>query len=205
MGAYVQQTVCSPSRNSFMSGRRPDRTRTWNFIDDFRNSRGQVPSNWSSMPEYFKNRGYTVYGTGKTYHPGRPANNDLPRSWDGYGGGVKDKSCSVQFDKTRNETTGQGHQWFPIVNCEQNHAEALVVNATLSWIDTALAQKPRRPFFIAMGLHKPHLPWQAPKRFFDQYDALELPSPKFPDPPTGMPGLAWHPYFDQLAPPDHVT
>jgi len=56
-----------------------------------------------------------------------------------------------------------------------------------------------------MGLHKPHLPWQAPKRFFDQYDALELPSPKFPDTPIGMPGLAWHPYFDQLAPPDHVT
>lgn len=210
--AYVQQTVCSPSRNSFMSGRHPDQTRTWNFLDDFRNSHNlntsvvPVHANWSSMPEYFKNRGYQVYGTGKTYHPNQPLHNDLPRSWDGYDGGDHDPSCQVQMDKTKNTTTGQGYQWFPIVACEQNHAELIVVNSTLKWIDASLAATPKRPFFIAMGLHKPHLPWQAPKRFFDQYDApLGLPVAKFQDPPAGMPGVAWHPYFDQLKPSDHVT
>ena len=215
--AYCQQTVCSPSRNSFMTGRRPDRTRTWNFIDDFRNSSGQVPGNWSSLPEYFKNRGYAVYGTGKTFHPSLPANWDLPRSWDDYGGclsgvcnyssagGVIDPSCKVEYDHTKNLTTGQGHQWFPITNCEQNHLEEQVVNATLIYLDKAV-NVDKRPFFIAMGLHRPHLPWQAPKRFFDQYDdPLSLPEPKFPDPPKGMPGLAWHPYFEQLRPTDYMT
>jgi hypothetical protein len=69
---YVQQTVCSPSRNSFMSGRTPDATRVYNFIDDFR-SGGHKDSaeavapgaNWSTLPGYFKNHGYQVFGCGK--------------------------------------------------------------------------------------------------------------------------------------------
>ena len=91
--AYVQQQVCSPSRNSFMTGRSPDKTGVWNFNDDFRVSRpGTDPedttpgrgANWTTMPQYFKQNGYQVYGTGKTFHPNRPVNNDLPLSWTAY-------------------------------------------------------------------------------------------------------------------------
>ena len=53
--AYCQQAVCSPSRNSFMSGRRPDTTKVWNFINHFREA--DVGQNWTSMPEYFKKQG----------------------------------------------------------------------------------------------------------------------------------------------------
>ena len=72
--AYVQQQVCSPSRNSFMTGRSPDLTGVWNFNDDFRVARpGADPSvtrpgrgaNWTAMPEYFKRLGYQVYGSGE--------------------------------------------------------------------------------------------------------------------------------------------
>lgn len=74
--AYCQQAVCSPSRNSFLSGRRPDATKAWNFQTHFR----EVGPNWTTMPEYFLKAGWFVGGTGKVYHPGLPPNNDPP-SW----------------------------------------------------------------------------------------------------------------------------
>ena len=52
--AYCQMAVCSPSRNSFMTGRRPETTRVLNFWDDFR----VAGPAWTTMPEYFKKQGY---------------------------------------------------------------------------------------------------------------------------------------------------
>ena len=65
--AYVQYSFCCPSRNSFMSGRRPSKTKTWNFIDDFRHApAGADPqgagSNWTTMPQWFKEHGYFSHG-----------------------------------------------------------------------------------------------------------------------------------------------
>ena len=65
--AYVQQSICSPTRNSFLSGRYPDKTRTWNFIDDFRSGSADGES-WTAMPEFFKQQGFFTTGSGS---PGR--------------------------------------------------------------------------------------------------------------------------------------
>lgn len=54
------------SRNSFLSGRRPDRTRVWNFLTDFRMTGGD---HWNTFPEYLKNHGYTTLGAGKVRAP----------------------------------------------------------------------------------------------------------------------------------------
>ena len=83
--AYCQQSICGPSRNSYMSGRRPDTTLTFNFRDNFRTSpmRGGGTSR-TALPEYFKNAGYDTRGSGKTYHGNSPPNHDMPRSWDSY-------------------------------------------------------------------------------------------------------------------------
>ena len=69
--AYVQYSFCAPSRNSLMTGRRPDATRVWNFLDNFRRgtSDGDRPvsgSDWTTLPGNFKRNGYFVAGTGKT-------------------------------------------------------------------------------------------------------------------------------------------
>ena len=83
--AYVQYAYCSPSRNSFMTGRRPDTTKVWEFKDHFREV--GVGSNWTSMPQYFKQHGYLTLGTGKLYHPSSGTENigmpfmDWPASW----------------------------------------------------------------------------------------------------------------------------
>ena len=71
--AYTQFAYCAPSRNSFMTGRRPERTRCLNFINDFR----ELHPNWVSMPQFFKNAGYFTSAAGKLYHDGM----DDPASW----------------------------------------------------------------------------------------------------------------------------
>jgi len=81
--AYCQQAVCAASRNSFMTGRRPDTTHCYNFKNHFRQT-GPTNANgsgWVPMPEYFKNAGYLTLGCGKTYHPTLPPNFDEPSSW----------------------------------------------------------------------------------------------------------------------------
>ena len=80
--AYVQYSYCSPSRNSFMSGRNPDTNRVWNFGDHFREGEGM---SWLSLPQYFKASGFLSVGAGKLFHPGWPPRNDEPLSWtEGY-------------------------------------------------------------------------------------------------------------------------
>lgn len=83
--AYVQYAYCSPSRNSFMSGRNPDTTKVWEFADTFREI--GVGADWVTMPEYFKQFGYLTLGGGKLYHPSSAVENigmdfmDWPASW----------------------------------------------------------------------------------------------------------------------------
>ena len=74
--AYAQYAFCAPSRNSFMTGRRPDVTRAYSFMNHFRES--GVGRNWLSFPQYFRSAGYWAAGAGKLYHPGMPHGAQTP-------------------------------------------------------------------------------------------------------------------------------
>ncbi|XP_076442924.1 iduronate 2-sulfatase-like isoform X3 [Babylonia areolata] len=63
--AYVQQALCSPSRTSFLTGRRPDSTRTFDLETYFR----KVAGNFTTLPQHFKDNGYLTWSVGKIYHP----------------------------------------------------------------------------------------------------------------------------------------
>eukprot|EP00911_Craspedida_sp_UC1_P002351 UC1_evm1s1764 len=212
--AYVQQQVCSPSRNSFMTGRRPDRTRVWNFIDDYRIARnpshaGPVGSgpgngaNWTTMPGYFKQHGYQVYGSGKLFHPNRPLDNDMPLSWTSYDDempGDRNHSCNNGQAKHATVVNPHGaYNWEQIVDCEENDGETLITKATIRHIEWATApENSSRPFFIAFGHHRPHLPWTVPKRFFDRYgDPKHISVAQYTAWPESAPAISWHPWFNQ--------
>ena len=81
--AYSQIAVCTPSRNSFMTGRNPDTTGVYNDAigyPDFRASpRGH---HWTTLPGHFAKHGYFVTGLGKTYHPQSPADDDVAGGWE---------------------------------------------------------------------------------------------------------------------------
>jgi arylsulfatase A-like enzyme len=80
--AYCAIAVCAPSRNSLLSGRRPDVTKAYNFIDSFRGTPDSPGANWTSLPQAFKQAGYLTYGTGKVYHDGPPLPPNFdPPSW----------------------------------------------------------------------------------------------------------------------------
>ena len=63
---WLQQAVCSPSRTSFLTGRRPDTTRIFDLVNYFRHLAG----NYTTLPQHFKNNGYITQSVGKIFHPG---------------------------------------------------------------------------------------------------------------------------------------
>jgi hypothetical protein len=171
--AYTNMAICSASRNSFMTGRVPDKTRTWNFIDDFR----EGGAAWVTLPQFFKENGYTTLGHGKTYHPGHPANNDEPYSWsqDQPYVGLTTTSCRNGKDGLNH---GGGNFCPDAVSPDNMFSDH---NTTLSAIDTiqrvsAASKTSGRPWFIAMGWHYPHQQWHTPQWSMDKYpDAQTLP------------------------------
>lgn len=110
-----------------------------------------------------------MYGTGKAYHPNRPENNDLERSWTSYDMGHDFVNHSCNNGKPVKEKGGVNGSWVQIVGCDENDEEVLLTKATVRYIQLATsANNSRTPFFVSMGHHRPHLPWIVPKRLFDQ-------------------------------------
>ena len=73
-------------------------------------------------------------------------------------------------------------------------ADQKITDATLEHLRRAAADPARRPFFIAMGLHKPHLPFASPSEFHDMQLPIEqIMPPKHDKVPLGSPPAAWHP------------
>jgi iduronate 2-sulfatase len=165
------------------------------------------------MPQYFKNNGYQVYGTGKLYHPNRPLNNDLPRSWTDYSSATQyNASCNggrVRYSSANNVSTGEGKEWRRIVDCEENDSESQLTYAAIQYLHQAVGgsssgnSSSYRPFFIGMGHHRPHLPWNSPARFIEQYgDPEQYPLAKQQTYPATASTMQWHPWFDQVLPID---
>jgi len=66
--AYCQQSVCNPSRASLLTGLRPDSTQVWDLYTSFRDNLPDV----ITLPQFFKQNGYTTIGLGKTFHNNIP-------------------------------------------------------------------------------------------------------------------------------------
>lgn len=185
MRAYCQEAVCAPSRLSLMTGRRPDTIRVWDLNTHFRESMPDVVT----LPQLFKSRGYAARSIGKLYHGSGPASKD-PVSW----------SEAPVFDTNREPE-------FRYAKASNLEGKGLKRDATESasvpdsrYIDGLIAEEAIRalaeygeseqPFFLAVGFKKPHLPFCAPKRYWDLYDPETIPGPVSPRLPEGAPEWA---------------
>lgn len=220
--AYVQIAICGPSRNSFLSGRRPQKTLVWNFDDSFRDAPGG--EDWQSLPGLFKDNGYFVQGAGKVFHSGSPPHNDGAASWtepDLFKDFPNEHKCASDFFELGNESESSGEKpaaftakdesmvcpdrqpytEFADYKNQQNVLEKLR-NASANYDESGT------PFFLALGFHKPHAPFRFPVAFpgfddvWEAYGPTEdIVLPKFQHVPEGMPAIAMPYSMDGLISP----
>ena len=149
--AFCQEAWCSPSRNSFLTGRAPDETKAYNFRDSFRMSATGAPgpgADWTTLPGYFVQHGYYASSSGKVFHPLLPANFDYPRSW-------SDQPI-CQSKAACNGTMGCAFAP-PATNADADCAD-LLISRLHKW----KAKATRPPFFLSAGFQGPRLPWSYP-------------------------------------------
>lgn len=181
--AYCQQAVCSPSRTSLMTGQRPNTTKVWDLKTHFRTTVPHVVT----LPQYFKNNGYYAQNIGKIYHD--PAEAQDAISW----------SAPEMLAVTKKE----GKYVLPVnLNSKSPKAAASELSDVPddAYIDGQVAKKAvevlgqlkGKPFFLAIGFRRPHLPFSAPKKYWDLYNRNEIPLPDHNTSPVNAPFYALH-------------
>jgi len=184
--AYCQQAVCSPSRSSLLTGRRPDSTKVYDLVTHFRTALPDVVT----LPQLFKQNGYQVQGLSKIYHPGFE---DAP-SWTAPhrqpkvpGFGPEGLALLKRLKAEAPEGAKiRGLPW----EAPDVADDALTDGATATMALDALEALKDKPFFLAVGFLKPHLPFVAPKKYWDLYRESDLPLAKNPQPPQDAPAYA---------------
>uniref|UniRef100_A0A8D0DY31 Iduronate 2-sulfatase n=1 Tax=Salvator merianae TaxID=96440 RepID=A0A8D0DY31_SALMN len=193
--AFAQQAVCAPSRVSFLTGRRPDTTRLYDFNSYWRVHAG----NYSTLPQYFKENGYITMSVGKVFHPGISSNHsdDYPYSW-------TIPAFHPSSEKYENTKVCRGKDGTLHANliCPVNVTE--MPQGTLPDIQSTeeairllnIVKESDSKFFLAVGYHKPHIPFRYPQEFLKLYPLENITLAPDPDVPKRLPSVAYNPWTD---------
>lgn len=191
---YCQQAVCGPTRASLLSGVRPDTSKIYGNNTPVRKAMPDV----TTLPEHFKNNGYETISIGKLYH--HPSDDRQGWSKEPFRAGTFPEG----FWKGRGYLTSTAitemnmyNKQFPAMKGRGPAFEAADVPDD-SYPDGAntvhaikeLNRLKDKPFFLAMGLYKPHLPFNAPKRYWDMYKPEDIKLADNPFVPKNAPSYA---------------
>jgi iduronate 2-sulfatase len=180
--AYCQQAVCAPSRASFMTGKKPDHTQVWNLETHFRKALPNVVT----LPQYFKNNGYYTRQIGKIYHDPKAAQD--PISW----------SVPELFAVTTNK--GKYALKSNLAKAPKSTATEAAAVADSAYIDGMVAdaavkelnQMGNKPFFLAIGFRRPHLPFAAPLTYWKKNENRIFPLSPDTAKARGVPAFSIH-------------
>lgn len=176
--AYCQFPHCNPSRASMMSGLRPATTAVTNNEDNLYQNLPEV----LTLPHHFRNHGYATARCGKIFHLGVPTgleSMDDPQAWD-FGTPF---ASELPFPPARKSVvkvkTGkkQGISWLEIPDGEDLLVDGRFTQQAVRWL---AERDDEKPFFLAVGFHRPHLPLVAPATYFDHYPLESIELPKSP-------------------------
>lgn len=186
--AYCQQALCIPSRNSLLTGRRPDTTKVWAGLGahDFR----VTGPDWVSLPQHFKLNGYTVLGGGKTYHPNRPPNWDEPKSWSQNKPYFPFESSKCPKGAWLGGEVSELDTWCPLKHPDSYHYDWKLANNTIETLK--YLKGIGSPWFLAAGFRRPHVPWMMPQKYWDLYNSTNIPPATFTQRPLNSPDIAYH-------------
>lgn len=182
--SHCNAPLCNPSRASIMTGLRPSTTGVYDNGQPMRKS--PVIANALTVTQHFRTHGYDVMGGGKIYHTAYPDE----ASWDHYFPSQKQNKPDDKRPPVTpaNGIKGSGNfDWGPVDVRDEEMGDAQVV----AWASGELKKPRTKPFFLACGIYRPHLPWYVPPRYFDQFVKSELKMPRVKDddlddiPPTG--------------------
>lgn len=208
--AYCQEAICRPSRASLMTGARPDTTGlTHNYVA-LRELRPDIVT----LPQHLIAHGYETVYLGKIFHPG---DEDREHSWSRepvrkvagvekpVGGYALPENRAIQRENMQRmlakygEAARRGLGSGPAYECADVPDTAYVdgYNTELAIATLKdMVKKGDKPFFLALGFHKPHLNWVAPKRYWDLYDPAEIPLASQTNGPVGGAAMGLHASFE---------
>ena len=169
---YCQQAVCAPSRISLLSGLRPDST----GIYDLKTRLSKVLPNHVSLPKCFKQNGYETISIGKVYHH---RNDDL-NAWSIIPFPAKKSGMNYITEEGR-RLIKENQKTNPKANLRGAPTEmadvpdnAYIDGKLTDYAIEEMKRKKNRMFFLCMGYRKPHLPFAAPKKYWDLYNPEKL-------------------------------
>ena len=198
---YVQAPTCGASRAALLTGRYGAAHNGALF--DHAEAGPAAEAETPSLPGWFRRNGYAAVSVGKvSHHPGGlggPDWNDpdaveMPGAWD------RSLQPTGPWEHPRGVMHGLAHGHTrsdaspsPVYEAAEGgddaYPDGLITEAALAEI-RGLAATPEKPFLLAVGLIRPHLPFGAPKKYLDRYDGVELPPIENADRPTGR--TTWH-------------
>jgi arylsulfatase A-like enzyme len=189
--AYCQQAVCSPTRTSLMTGTRPDTNKVWDLVTHFR---AALP-NVVTLGQHFKNHGYFVQGMGKIYHGGYDDAPTWSVPWQQPRGPSYGLPENIALNQRQNATPAteatakkkkkdggakkaatppgsRGPAFEGADVPDETFADGQTAKLAVAALDEIARKK--EPFFLAVGFVKPHLPFVAPKKYWDLYDPAKI-------------------------------
>ncbi len=171
--AYCPAAVCCPSRSAILTGLRPSTTGVYGNSQNLKNA--PKAKNAVTLPEYFSNHGYVSLSSGKIFHKHATADGLDEGQWAfdefhraGGKGGLIERIAPPPIEGVK--LGGSDFAW----GATEAALEETKDYRTCAWGAEQLERDFHKPFFMAIGISKPHLPWYVPQEFFDMYPLDEV-------------------------------
>jgi len=187
--AYCQQALCNPSRASVMTGRYQDSLGIWNLTTHFRETHPGIVT----LPERFKQEGYITQNIGKVYHNYSQKIQNDDQSWSvpaTFAWGPHSNDWYVEGEPFEMHKIPKGPAIQKVNVPDEAYLDGRIANAAVATIQQRA--KDKQPFFLAVGFWKPHLPFNAPQKYWDQYDTQEIAQQIEHLPGSSAPEIARH-------------